>query len=120
MAIPTVRKAAEKYYNAYLADLSTASISFVAMAGRGRLVKLHAVTGIAITGGDNTVTVKINGTTTSQTLVCTLSGAAIGKLYTLTFTGNLQVDDGDVISFDSDGAGTAVVPTYFTLVVDES
>lgn len=118
MAIPTVRKVSEKYYYGRMADISTAVIEYFGVVGRGKLKTLIGCISATITG-DSVVTVKVNGTTTGQTLTFTGSGSSAGSRFTLNFTGDVMVDAGDLISLDNDGGSTNTSIATFTLVVDE-
>lgn len=109
----------DRVVGAYLADSSTASVAHCVAPCDGYIIDAYAVTAVAVTTANTTVTIKINGTAvTGGVITISTSGAAIGKVYQSTsITGLNYVSKGDSIRFDSDGAGSAVVPTQFMAII---
>lgn len=119
-AYPTKAPLADKYLNAYMADLSTASSAFVAVPAQGMLVGIMSVIANATTTADAAITVEINGTAvTGATLTITQSGSAAGDC-DFNFSFNpVAVKQGDVIEFITDGSSDTTTPTMFTAVIRE-
>lgn len=117
---PTHRPVSDKYLNAYMADVSTASSAFVPVPGQGMLVGIMSTIYVAITGADSAITVKINGTAvTGATLTIAQSGAAAGDVDSNFDFKPVAVKQGDQIEFISDGASSTTSPTMFTAVIRE-
>lgn len=94
--------------------LSAATISPI----RGKIVKLESVVHAAIGTANNAITCAINGTAiTGGTLTQLTASSAIGDVVSAVPTGANLVNEGDVISFASDGAGTNVTPTTFVATI---
>ena len=89
------------------------------MVGRGLLIEVAATIYTAITGTDSVITIKKNGTTTSQTITVTQSGSAAGSTFRTVLAPAISVDDGDVIEFNTDGASSTTSVTNCQCVVDE-
>lgn len=119
-AYPGKRPLADKYLTAYMADVSAASSSFVAVPAQGELIGIMSALYTAITGADAAVTVEINGTAvTGASLTITQSGSAAGDVDSdFDFT-PVAVKEGDVIEFVSDGASSTTAPMMFTAIVRE-
>ena len=72
---------------------------------RGKLVRVKATAYTDVSGTASAVTVKINTTSVSGTTLSFVSGIAAGAAYQATSTNSPLVQMGDIISFNSDGAG---------------
>jgi IMP dehydrogenase/GMP reductase len=110
---------ADKYYQAYLADVAAASSAFVACAAQGELIGIRSVLAGGITAADAGITVEVNGTAvTGATLTITQAGSAAGDMDTADFKG-YPVKDGDVIEFVNDGEADTTRVVMFTAIVRE-
>lgn len=119
MALPTNRPLFHRYLTAYMADVSTASSTFVPVPAAGRLIGIKSALHVAITGADAAITVEVNGTAvTGAALTITQSGSAAGDVDQVTFTG-YPVKEGDVIEFISDGASSTTAPMTFMAIIKE-
>lgn len=84
---------------------------------RGKVIKLFAVTGGAITTADATVTASVNGTTnTTGAFTITVTGAAAGQLFSSEPIG-MDVQEDDVIRLLPAGASGASIPATFGAVI---
>lgn len=119
MALPNNRPLTEAAVSTYLADVSTASSSFVVSPWRGKIVRAYSALHTAITDANAVWTMEINGTAvTGVSVTITQSGSAAGDIDTGTPTGANTVNEGDVIEFISDGASSTTAPVTFTAVIE--
>lgn len=101
----------------YLADSSAATTAYNSAPIRGTIVRLIVVVGATV-DSDRVITASINGTAiTGGAITCTASGSAAGSLFSAVPTGANAVNEDDVISFASDGAGSTACPTHFIAVI---
>ena len=104
-----------------MADLSTASsTAYLVATHRGRLVRAYTVITNAITNGDGAVDVKINGGTAVGTITVTQSGSAASDVDSVELaaigTAN-YVNEGDLITFVSDGTPNTTCITRCTAII---
>lgn len=119
MALPNNRSLTEASVSAYLADVSTASSTFVVAPFRGTIKRAYSAIANAITGADCTWSMTINGTAvTGSTATITQSGSAAGDIDSCVPTGANYVNEGDTIAFVSAGESSTTTPTMFTAVID--
>jgi hypothetical protein len=121
LALPESRPLSEVALTAYLADLSTASRTFVVAPCRGRVVRAYSAIHNAITVADAVWTMEINDTAiTGVSVTVAQSGSAAGDVDTGTPTAvsTTYVNEGDRIEFVSDGASTTTCPTTFVVVIE--
>lgn len=121
MALPVPRSVSEAAVSAYMADLSTASSTFVVAPFRGRIVRAYSVIHAAISSADAVWTVEINGVAvTGISVTVANSGSAAGDVDVglPTALAATYVNEGDVIEFVSDGASSTTCPTTFTAVIE--
>jgi hypothetical protein len=119
MALPNNRPLTEAAVSAYLADLSTASSTFVVAPWRGKIVRAYSTIHAAITTTNATWTMEINGTAvTGVSVTVTQSGSAAGDVDIGTPTAANYVNEGDVIEFISGGESDTTCPTTFTAVIE--
>lgn len=119
MALPENRPLSEESVSAYLADISTASSTFVAAPFRGKIVRAYSVIHAAITSADAVWTMEINGTAvTGVSVTVANSSSAAGDVDSATPTGANYVNEGDTIEFISDGASSTTAPATFTAVIE--
>ncbi len=106
-----------------LVDISTPSISYVAVPFQGRLRAAWACLSAAITIADSVVTIKKKaGSATAVTLgtiTCAFTGSAIGTVTGAVITGS-EIDctfaAGDTLIFDSDGGSTTTSIANFLAI----
>jgi hypothetical protein len=119
MALPNNRPFTEESVSTYLADLSTASSTFVVAPFRGTIKRAYSCIHAAITTTNATWTMEINGTAvTGVSVTVTQSGSAPGDVDIGTPTGANYVNEGDTIEFISAGESDTTCPTTFTVVID--
>ncbi len=99
-----------------LADISTAGQTYVAVPDGGRLIKVFAALGAAITTADATMTVK-TAQGTAGTISVPFSGSAAGNVYTLEPSANNAVNEGETIEIETDGGSTGTAEVEITLVI---
>jgi transketolase C-terminal domain/subunit len=121
MAYPVNRPISEIAIVGHMADLATAnSTAYIVATHRGRLVRAYSIIANAITTADATITVNVNGTEVGE-IVVTQSGSAAGDVDSATFnalsTAN-YVNEGDLITFVSDGEADTTTITRCTAVID--
>ena len=122
MALQENRPIDEIYLTAYLADISTASSTFVACPVRGRIVKAYSTIHAAITGADAVWTLEVNNTAvTGVSVTVANSGSAAGDVDSDTPTSATTslVNPGDRIEFVSDGASSTTSPCTFTVCIQQ-
>jgi hypothetical protein len=123
MALPSNRPANEVVITGHMADLATASsTAYLAATHRGRLKRAYTIIHNSTTTADGTVSVKVNGTTIG-TITVTQSGSAAGDVDTKYFgyqgTANF-VNEGDLITFVSDGAADTTTITRCSAVIERA
>lgn len=124
MALPVNRGLQEWNLNVHLADITTSgatAVCFVPTPFRGKIVRVYAAQYNTATGGAAAITTAINGTAvTGATMTFSTTSGLPGNVYSATPTADstCYFNEGDVISFTSDGAPTdATVAANFTAVV---
>ena len=111
MAMPNRNGLDVVHFNAHSLDVTTSGadrcVAVINSPIRGRLLRVKATPYGTTSGAANAITVKINSTTVSGTNLSFTSGSAsAGVLLSATATNSPLVKQGDIISFNSDGAGT--------------
>jgi hypothetical protein len=123
MALPANRPLNEVYVVGNMADLATASsTAYMVATHRGRLKRAYTIIANSITTANATVSVKVRGTEVG-TITVTQSGSAAGDVDTkyLGYQGtNNFVNEGDLITFVSDGASDTTTITRCTAVIERS
>jgi hypothetical protein len=105
----------------FIADSAAASSgSYVISPIRGRITKLE-VCGVAVVDADRVITTAIGtgaGTAiTGGAITMTASGSAAGSVFSAVPTAANNVNEGDVISFLSDAAGSTACPTHCVVTI---
>ena len=120
MALAVIDRFRRRYFNATMADISTASSVYITMPCRGRVVRAYVTIDAAITSADSALTASINGTAiTGMTGTAANSGSAAGSSFTLAdATAARDFVDGDVVKLTTDGASSTTAVAQWTLVVD--
>lgn len=121
MALPVVGSFRFRTYVVTMADVSTASSAFVAIAFRGKVVGGYLTIANAITTADSALTGKINGTAiTGFTGTAAFTGSAAGTVFTMaTPTAANVVAAGDNVELITDGASSTTAIGTWTLLVME-
>lgn len=123
MALPSNRPLNEVYITGHMADLATASdTAYLVATHRGRLKRAYSVIANAITTANGSISVKVRGATVG-TITVTQSSSAAGDVDTvyLGYQGtNNFVNEGDLITFVSDGAADTTTITRCTAVIERS
>ena len=119
MALPEPHPLNEEQVEGYSASVAASPVAaYVRAPFRGKILKVWSILGGAITVGDATVTVAINGTTvTGGTITIANSGSAAGDFDSAVPTALNFVNEDDVISFTPSGATGTSVPGWFGAVI---
>jgi hypothetical protein len=123
MPLPSNRPINEAYVVGHMADLSTASdTAYLVATHRGRFKRAYTIIANAITTANASVAVKVNGTTVGTITVATASSAAgdVDTVY-LGYQGTSNfVNEGDLITFVSDGGSDTTTITRCTAVIERA
>lgn len=107
-----------QYLNLTIADVSTASSSWVVAPFAGTITEVWTVIDGALATADAAITVEIGGTAvTDAGITITQSGSAAGDVDTSTPSALNTVTAGQAIEVITDGASTNAVKAQVTLVV---
>lgn len=101
--------------SAHLADVSTAGQIYVVVPKTGILRTVYSALNGAIATADAGITVKSAGTSVG-TITIANSGSAAGDVDELRV--DKQVNEGDTLEFETDGASTNTVAVSFTAVIE--
>lgn len=102
-----------------IADIGTANVQYVAVPKDfTKLVEVHVVLDAAITGADDTVTIKDHSdASTMATVTVANAGSAAGSIFSSTGITGQELSSGSVVRVENSGASTgpteAVVTLYF-------
>ena len=101
-----------------IADISTASSTFVPVPDGGRVVKIIPALQGAIGTANAAITFEIGGTAiTGGGITVTQSGSAAGDIDTATPTAANRVEEGGSIEMITDGASSNTIKLVVTLVI---
>ena len=101
-----------------IADISTASSTYVAVPDGGKVIKIITALQGAISGGDAAITFEIGGTAiTGGGITVTQSGSAAGDVDTATPTAANRVEEGGSIEMITDGASSNTIKLVVTFVI---
>lgn len=104
---------------AKLADLSTASSTYVVAPVGGVITAIYSVIENAITTANGTLTFFINGTPiTNSTITVTQSGSAAGDKDSSSPSAARTVVSGDIIKITTDGASDTTCAVHITFKID--
>lgn len=126
MALAEVGTLADRIYNAQMIDVSTASITYIPIVRKGRLIDGWCSISASLTTGNGTITVKkypagVSGSAvTCGTITLVQVGSAAGNAFRMSVTGS-EADctfaAGDVLALDGDGACDTTSIGRFAMVV---
>lgn len=113
-SIPAINR---RYFQAVLADVSTASFVLIPIPFNCTIVSLRYVLGGAITVADSIVTVTNSGGSTLGTQTIAFTGSAEGTTFNHTPVNNLTYSGLNYIKVATDGGSTGTQPLFITLTV---
>jgi hypothetical protein len=122
MALPEIKPVTRKWAWAYMADVSADASAYTVSPCRGRIVSARSVLYGQISGADAGIQVAINGTSvTGLALVIANSGSAAGDMDVAypTALSTTYVNEGDTITFDSDGASSTTAAMMLMVEIEQ-
>ena len=106
------------FITAKIADISTASSTFVAIPDGGKVIKIITALQGAIGTANGAITFEIGGTAmTSSAISVTQSGSAAGDIDTSEPTAANDVAEDGSIEMITDGASSNAIVLYVTFVI---
>ena len=106
------------FITAKIADISTASSTFVAIPDGGRVIKIITALQGAIGTANGAITFEIGGTAmTDSAITVAYSGSAAGDVDTSEPTAANTVSEDGTIEMITDGASTNAIVLYVTCVI---
>jgi len=106
------------FITAKIADISTASSTFVAIPDGGKVIKIITALQGAIGTANGAITFEIGGTAmTSSAITVTQSGSAAGDIDTSEPTAANDVAEDGSIEMITDGASSNAIVLYVTFVI---
>lgn len=115
------RPLADKYLNAQILDISTASVCHIAVPADARIVAAYVTLSAAITNTTDVITIK-KGSTAIGTISIAAADSAIGSVHQATFTGS-EADctfaAGQALVFDNGGESDTTSIGRITAVMRE-
>ena len=106
------------FLHAAIADISTASSTFVAVPDGGKIIKIITALQGAISGGTAAISFEIGGTAiTGGGITVTQSGSAAGDVDTAEPTAANEVAEDGTIEMITDGASSNTVKLNVTFVI---
>ena len=106
------------FITAKIADISTASSTFVAIPDGGKVIKIITALQGAIGTANGAITFEIGGTAmTSSAITVTQSGSAAGDIDTSEPTAANDVAEGGSIEMITSGAPSNTIVLYVTFVI---
>jgi hypothetical protein len=106
------------FITAKIADISTASSTFVAIPDGGRVIKIITALQGAIGTANGAITFEIGGTAmTDSAITVAYSGSAAGDVDTSEPTAANTVSEDGTIEMITDGASTNAIVLYVTFVI---
>ena len=101
-----------------IADISTASSTFVPVPDGGKVIKIITALQGAIGTANGAITFEIGGTAmTGSAITVTQSGSAAGDIDTSEPTALNEVSEGGSIEMITDGASSNTIVLYVTFVI---
>jgi hypothetical protein len=120
MALPVNRPDTEINISTHMADVSAVGTAYAVATHRGRLKRAYTVIATTLTGAAANVTVHINGGSSIGTIAIgaeSVGGTVDSKDFGYQGTSNF-VNEGDLITFVSDGGSSTTSVTRCVAVID--
>ena len=106
------------FWHAEIADVSTASSTFVPVPDSGKIIKIITSLQGAISGGNAAISFEISGTAvTGGGITVAHSGSAAGTIDSAEPTAANQVEEGGSIEMITDGASTGANKLNVTFII---
>ena len=106
------------FITAKIANISTASSTFVAIPDGGKVIKIFSALQAVIATANGAITFEIGGTAiTGGAISVAYSGSAVGDVDTAEPTAANEVAEGGTIEMITDGASTNAAVLYITFVI---
>jgi hypothetical protein len=106
------------FLHAEIADISTASSTFVPVPDSGKIIKIITALQGAISGGDAAISFEIGGTAvTGGGITVANSGSAAGDVDTAEPTAANRVEEDGTIEMITDGGSTGTAKLLVTFVI---
>ena len=106
------------FITAKIANISTASSTFVAIPDGGKIIKIFTALQAVIATANGAITFEIGGTAiTGGAITVAYSGSAVGDVDTAEPTAANEVAEGGTIEMITDGASTNAAVLYITFVI---
>ena len=106
------------FLHAEIADISTASSTFVPVPDSGKIIKIITALQGAISGGDAAISFEIGGTAvTGGGITVANSGSAAGDVDSSEPTAANSVEEGDAIEMITDGSSATACEAVITFVI---
>jgi len=106
------------FITAKIANISTASSTFVAIPDGGKIIKIFTALQAVIATANGAITFEIGGTAiTGGAISVAYSGSAVGDVDTAEPTAANEVAEGGTIEIITDGASTNAAVLYVTFVI---
>jgi len=106
------------FITAKIADISTASSTFVAVPDGGKIIKIITALQGAISGGNAAITFELGGTAvTNGGITVAHSGSAAGTVDSATPTAANEVAEDGTIEMITDGGSTGAKVLYVTFII---
>ena len=106
------------FITAKIANISTASSTFVAIPDGGKVIKIFSALQAVIATANGAITFEIGGTAiTGGAISVAYSGSAVGDVDTAEPTAANEVAEGGTIEIITDGASTNAAVLYITFVI---
>ena len=106
------------FITAKIANISTASSTFVAIPDGGKVIKIFSALQAVIATANGAITFEIGGTAiTGGAITVAYSGSAVGDVDTSTPTAANDVAEEGTIEMITDGASSNAIVLYVTFVI---
>ena len=106
------------FITAKIANISTASSTFVPIPDGGKVIKIFSALQAVIATANGAITFEIGGTAiTGGAITVAYSGSAVGDVDTAEPTAANEVAEGGTIEIITDGASTNAAVLYVTFVI---
>ena len=101
-----------------IADVSTASSTFVAVPDNGKIIKIFTALQGAISGDDAAITFEVGGTAmTNSAITVAYDGSAAGDVDSSEPSAANRVEEGGTIEMITDGGSTGTAKLLVTFVI---